>query len=206
MTPRRWAFFGFGILILLPLLYFVFRDSEVVTNYPPRNQTIVAFGDSLVEGVGATPGNDFVSLVERALDVDIINKGKSGDTTAHGLARIDEALAEDPGIVILLLGGNDALRRVPKKETFANLGMIVERLQSAGAIVVLLGVRGGILGDGYANEFEALAEKYRTPYVSNVLEDLIINPKLMYDGIHPNDQGYVIVAERVVKVLQGVLH
>jgi len=205
MTTRQWAFLGLAILVMAPIAYFIFRGDSI-TNYPPKNQTIVAFGDSLVEGVGAGEGNDFVSVVGRTLGREIINKGKSGDTTADGLSRIDDALAEDPGIVIVLLGGNDALRRIPKKETFTNLGIIVERFQSAGAVVVLLGVRGGILGDGYANEFEAVAEKYHTPYVSNVLEDLITNPKLMFDGIHPNDQGYAIVAERVVKVLQKVLH
>ncbi|OHA83818.1 MAG: hypothetical protein A2937_01970 [Candidatus Yonathbacteria bacterium RIFCSPLOWO2_01_FULL_47_33b] len=204
MSTRQVAFLGFAILILAPILYLVFRGDRI-TNYPPKNQTIVAFGDSLVEGVGSTAGNDFVSVVERTLGVSIANKGKSGDTTANGIARVDEVLAEDPGIVIVLLGGNDALRRISKQETFANLGTIIERFQSAGAVVVLLGVRGGILGDGYANEFEALAETYHMPYVSNVLEGLITNPKLMSDGIHPNDQGYAIVAERVIEILQEVL-
>ncbi len=205
MTTRQWAFLGLAVLVLAPIAYFLFRGGDDITNYPPKNQIIVAFGDSLVEGVGATPGNDFVSVVERTLGVEIINRGKSGDTTANGITRVDEVIADDPGIVIVLLGGNDALRRIPKQETFANLGAIIERLQSAGAVVVLLGVRGGILGDGYANEFEALAETYHTPHVSNVLEGLITNPKLMHDGIHPNDQGYAIVAERVTEVLQAVL-
>lgn len=204
MTTRQWAFLGLAILVMAPIAYFLFRGDSI-TNYPPKNQTIVAFGDSLVEGVGASAGNDFVSVVGRTLGVVIINKGKSGDTTADGLARIDDALAEDPGIVMVLLGGNDVLRRVPKKDTFANLGTIIERLQSAGAVVVLLGVRGGILGDGYAGDYEALTKKYHTAYVSNVLEGLITNPKYMYDGIHPNDQGYVIVAGRVVEVLQKVM-
>lgn len=206
MTPRRWAFLGFAILILIPVLYFVFRGGDIITNYPPKNQTIVAFGDSLVEGVGSSVGNDFVSVSARMLGRVIVNKGRSGDTTADGLARIDDVILEDPGVAIVLFGGNDALRRVPKKETFANLGTIIERLQSAGVVVVILGVRGGILGDGYAGDFEALAKKYHTAYVSNVLEGLITNPQFMYDGIHPNDQGYAIVAKRVGEVLQKVIH
>lgn len=206
MTTRQWAYFGLAIVVMAPIFYFVFRKSDTITNYPPKNQTIVAFGDSLVEGVGASAGNDFVSVVGRTLGVPIINKGKSGDTTANGLARIEEVLAEDPGIVLVLLGGNDVLRRIPKKETFSNLGTIVERLQSSGAVIVLLGVRGGILGDGYAGDYEALAKQYHAAYVSNVLEGLITNSKYMYDGIHPNDQGYAIVAGRVSEVLQGVLH
>ncbi len=205
MTPKQLAFLGFAVLILAPILYFVFRGGETVTNYPPKNQKVVAFGDSLVEGVGSSAGNDFVSLVGKNLGIVIVNKGKSGDTTESALARVDDVLAEDPGIVIVLLGGNDALRRVPKKETFANLSTIIERLQSAGAIVVLLGVRGNILSDGYANEYEALSKKYHTPYVSNILEDLITNPKLMYDSIHPNDQGYAIIADRIVLVLKKMM-
>lgn len=204
MTTRQWAFLGLAILVMAPVAYFIFRGDNI-TNYPPKNQTIVAFGDSLVEGVGASAGNDFVSVVARTLGKEIINRGKSGDTTADGLARIDDVLAEDPGIVIVLLGGNDALRRVPKKDTFANLGAIIERLQATGAVVVLLGVRGGILGDGYAEDYETLAETYHTAYVSNVLEGLITNPEFMHDGIHPNDQGYAIVAGRVAEVLQTVL-
>lgn len=205
MSTQQIAFLGLAILILAPLLYIVFRNDGDITNYPPQNQTIVAFGDSLVAGVGASAGNDFVSVVGRTLGKEIINKSKSGDTTADGLLRVDEVLAEDPGIVVVLLGGNDVLRRVSKKETFVNLGTIVERFQSAGVVVVILGVRGGVLGDGYARDYETLSKKYHTAYVPNVLEDIITNPKLMYDTIHPNDQGYAIIAGRVTEALQKVL-
>ncbi len=118
MTPKQLAFLGFAILLLMPALYFVFRGDEKITNYPPKNQKVVAFGDSLIEGVGSTAGNDFVSLVGRKLGIEIVNKGKSGDTTESALMRVGDVLLEKPGIVILLLGGNDALRRIPKKRNF----------------------------------------------------------------------------------------
>lgn len=205
MTAKQIAFLGFAILILVPLAYFLFRGDGAVVNYPPKNQIVVAFGDSLVEGVGANGGGGFVSIVSSRLGIDIVNKGKAGDTTEMGLARIDEVLAEDPGVVILLLGGNDALRRVPKETTFQNLSTMIERFQAAGAVVVLLGVRGGILGDGYKEEYDTLAKKYHTAYVSNVLDGLIGDARYMYDGIHPNDIGYQMVADRVVPVLARVL-
>ncbi len=205
MTPRQLAFLGFAILLLMPAMYFVFRGDEKITNYPPKNQKVVAFGDSLVEGVGSILGNDFVSVVGRKLDIEIVNKGKSGDTTKTALARVDDVLAEEPGIVIVLLGGNDALRRIPKKETFENLSTIIERFQTAGAVVVLLGVRGGILSDGYEEDYNELSKKYHTAYVSNVLDGLIGNTKYMYDGIHPNDAGYSIIADRVEPALQKVI-
>ena len=114
-------------------------------------------------------------------------------------------LDENPGVVLVLLGGNDAIRRVPKAETFNNLGTIVERLEASGAVVVVLGVRGGILADGYEEDYRNIAKKYQTAYVSNVLEGLITNPDLMYDGIHPNDKGYQIIADRITPVLKDML-
>ena len=118
---------------------------------------------------------------------------------------MDEVLAGGPGVVVILLGGNDVIRRIPKKETFANLSTIIERVEQSGAAVVLLGVRGGILGDGYEKDYHALAKKYHTAYVPNILEGLIGDARYMYDGIHPNDQGYAIIANRVAEVLWEVL-
>lgn len=205
MTSKHFAFLGFALLVLVPFIYFiVYRDDEI-TNYPPRSQRIVAFGDSLIEGVGSTREGGFVSIVADRLGVEIVNKGKAGDTTEMGLSRVDEVLTLDPGIVVLLLGGNDVLRRIPKATTFQNLGIIIEKFQSSGAVVVLLGVRGGILGDGYQDDYDALAKKYHTAYVPNVLEGLIGNAEYMYDGIHPNDIGYSMIADRVAPVLEGVL-
>lgn len=205
MTPQRYAFLGFALLVCTPFLYFVFRSDEPIKNYPPKNHTVVAFGDSLVEGVGATAGNDFSSDLGRNLGISIINKGKSGDTTATGLLRLQSVLDENPGVVLVLLGGNDVIRRVPKEETFKNLGTIIERLEGSGAIVILLGVRGGILGDGYGEDYKNLAKRYQTLYVPNVLEGLITNPELMHDSIHPNDKGYKIIADRIAPVLKDVL-
>ena len=205
MTKKQLIFIILTVILLAFFVYFFLRGDENITNYPPKNQTVVAFGDSLIEGVGATPGNDFVSIVERNLGIEIINKGLSGDTTISALDRMGSVLAEEPGVVIMLLGGNDALRRIPKKETFENLGKIIENFQSEGAIVVLLGVRGGILFDGYDGDYEELSEKYHTAYVSNVLDNLFTNQKYMSDSIHPNDQGYAIIGERVTSVLKKLL-
>jgi len=72
--------------------------------------------------------------------------GVPGDTTADGLARMSELNAYKPKVVLLLLGGNDYLKRIPQEQTFANLAAIIKDIQSRGAIVLLLGVRGGLFG------------------------------------------------------------
>jgi len=205
MTKKQLIFIILGIILLVPILYFFLREDDKITNYPPKNQKVVAFGDSLIEGVGATAGNDFVSIVGRNLGIYIINKGVSGDTTASALKRIEDILSEEPGVVIVLLGGNDIIRRTPKEEIFQNLGSIIENLQSKGAVVLLLGVRGGLLYDTYDGDYKDLSKKYHTAYVSNVLDNLIGDDKYMSDGIHPNDAGYSIIAERVTPVLKKIL-
>lgn len=192
---------GFLALCVVGIWWFLFAADEV-TNYPPKNETIVAFGDSLVVGVGASGGNDFISLLSQKIGRPIINLGISGNTSAQGLARIDEVVARDPGTVIVLLGGNDYLQRIPRDQVFSNLRAIIVRLQAQGAVVVLLGVRGGVLTDTFETEFKALAKETGSVYVSDVLDGLVGNMTYMSDAVHPNDAGYAQIAERVFKRLR----
>ncbi len=193
-----------GIVCLIALFgigYLLMGDAPV-TNYPPKNEVIVAFGDSLIEGVGATTGKDMVSVLGGLIGVDIINLGVSGNTTADGVARMEKVTEYNPGIVILLLGGNDTLRRVEESVTEANLRTLITFFQGNGAVVVLLGVRGGILSDRKADMYEALAEEYGAILVDDVLDGILLKPELMHDGIHPNDRGYALIAERLSDVFR----
>src|SRR5688500_11781318 len=116
---KRWHFI---LLVLLATAgiaaYFLFGNEPPFERMQFREGPIVAFGDSLVVGVGAAPGNDFVSLLSARIDEPIINLGRSGDTTEKALARISEVINEKPALVIVLLGGNDYLRKVPIDQTF----------------------------------------------------------------------------------------
>lgn len=196
----RFAVIIFGIAVAFA--FFIMRsDNQSITNFPSGGIEVIAFGDSLVEGVGASAGKDFVSILSRELGVPILNLGKSGDTSGSALARFETVMPEHPKLVMVLLGGNDFLRRVPRTTVFENLGTIIGKIQARGAIVVLLGVQGGVLGDSYEQEYERLAETYKTAYVSNVLEGIIGHSDLMSDPIHPNDAGYARIAERAYPVV-----
>ncbi len=184
----------------LALAFIFLRSEKDITNYPPKNEKIVAFGDSLVFGMGATSGHDFVSLLATKLNRDIVNLGVSGNTTADGIARMHEVLENDPGVIILLLGGNDYLRRLDETKTRANLSTLIETFQKQGAVVVLLGVRGGIIRDGRGEMYEELSEKFHTLYLEDVLDGIFLKPELMFDGIHPNDAGYAIIADRLHEI------
>ena len=194
------------IVILLCYVGFLFiKPHQKITNYPSSGDSIIAFGDSLIEGVGATPGKDLVSQLSKKIGEPIINLGISGNTTAQGLARVDRVAEYKPQVVLVLLGGNDYLQKVPKEETFKNLETIVSRIQNTGAVVVLLGIQGGVFTDPYNTEFESLAQKKGAVYVSNVLEGLVGNSRYMSDAIHPNDVGYSKIVDRIYPEVKKVL-
>lgn len=159
------------------------------------------FGDSLVEGVGATDGNTLPEQLGRKLGVSIVNYGVSGNTTRDGLLRLDDAVAENPRVAIVLLGGNDFLKKIPRAETFQNLEKIVTAFQIQGVITVVVGVRSGVIGGGADEEYEALAKKTGSVYISDVLAGVFAHPDLMSDAIHPNDRGYQQIAERLAPLL-----
>ncbi|MCK9344880.1 MAG: GDSL-type esterase/lipase family protein [Candidatus Pacebacteria bacterium] len=194
-----------SVAALLILGAFYFSRSSEITNYPSRGTDIVAFGDSLVVGVGATAGNDFVSLLSKKIGQPIANLGHSGDTTADGIARIADLDKYNPKVVLLLLGGNDHLKKIPLADTRKNLEVLIQNIQSRGAVVLLLGVRGGLFNDKFDTEFEELRDMYRTAYVHDVLDGLFGHPEYMADTIHPNDAGYAIITERIYPVLVSVL-
>ena len=132
-----------------------------------RQRPIIAFGDSLVEGIGASRANDWVSILSTRYTLPILNKGKKEDTTRTAQDRLDkDVLQHDPLLVILLIGGNDIIFRIPKKETFLNLGSMIDRIQNHGAGVLLVGVRGGILADAFEGQFQSLGEKKGVPFIS----------------------------------------
>ena len=190
------------IPIIVLILYFIFKSPDI-KNYPPKNHIVVAFGDSLVQGVGSTISNDFVTLLSKKIGKPIINLGVSGNTTAQGLDRIDDVISRDPGTVVVLLGGNDYLRKIPQDQTFSNLRKIIVTLQSKGIVVVLLGVRGGLLVDKFSSDFSTLAKETGVIFIPNVLDGLIGDSRYMSsDGIHPNNVGYSMIADKVYNYIK----
>ena len=208
MNRRVYAAAGLIILAVtgFAYLYFISRSTDVITNEHSSGTDIIAFGDSLVVGAGATsPDKSFISLLSERIGQPIINLGVSGDTTDMGLARLNELDQYKPKVVLLLLGGNDHLRKVSIETTFSNLGRIIEDLQRRGAVVLLLGIRGNLFSDSFAPEFQMLHAKYHTAYIPDVLQGLFGNSTYMADAVHPNDAGNALIANRIYPVLLPLL-
>jgi len=190
-------------LVLLAGGYLLYSRSEqpVMTCIADPLPTIIAFGDSLVTGYGASSAENPFMVLSASVGVPIMSLGVSGDTSANGLARVQQVIDAKPDIVIVVLGGNDALQRVPVEETEENLAMILKKLTDAGIRPVLVGVIGGFPKDPYASMYERLSERFDAEFVPNVLSGLIGNDHYMSDAIHPNAAGYARMAERMLPVL-----
>lgn len=172
------------------------RRAHPITNASPRGTNVIAFGDSLTAGKGAPAGQSYVDQLSSRLGVPIINAGVSGDTTLDAINRFDrDVLERDPKIVIVLLGGNDVMRRMPTKEAASRIDEITRRVQERGALVVLVTFNAG--GGDLANAVERIARERGCPLVPNVLSGLFGDAELMSDAVHPNAKGYAIVAERI---------
>lgn len=203
----RYIAFFVGLIVLGAVGFLYFSDGEYpIKNYPSGGKNIIAFGDSLVEGAGASVGNDFVSVLSKRLEIPIVNQGIGGDTTKTALSRLDrDVLAWDPKIVIVLLGGNDIVRRVPVEETFQNLNISITKIQEQGAVVILVGIRSSIFGGKYPGLFKNLAGDTGAAYVDDILDGIFGHPNFMFDTIHPNDAGNIIMADRIEPLLRKLL-
>lgn len=167
--------------------------------------TIVAFGDSLIEGLGAQPDKDFVALLEERTGVPILNLGKRGDTTYSALLRVDQVLSHRPEIVVVSLGGNDVLHGIPVERRLENLELLISRVRETQADILLLGVRTGIFSDAHQQSFIDFAEQQEVLYIPDVLEGILFNPGKLFDPVHPNNRGHELIADRVEPYLRLLL-
>ena len=177
---------------------------------------IVILGDSLTAGLGLPAGAAYPSLLQQRVDAsglsyEVVNAGVSGDTSAGGLSRLDWALQGDVRVLVVALGGNDALRGLPPDQLQKNLAQIIERAQAGGATVVLAGMEsptnwGRDYNVSFHRVYTTLADTYHLPLVPFLLQGVAGSEVLnQADGIHPTTEGARIVADNVWAVLKPVL-
>ena len=178
--------------------------ADEIPNLDSPGQTIVCLGDSITSGVGATPETAYPSLLTSRLGTDVINHGVPGDTAEEGLARVDDVLAEDPWLVIVELGGNDILNRVPPERTEAALRRIVERLLAANVAVVLIELEVPFAGR-YAEIYNRIGDEHDVPVIDDVLGEILTDASLKADPIHPNSRGHEVLAAALADELEPIL-
>jgi len=177
---------------------------------------IVALGDSLTAGLGLTPDEAYPALLQQRLDreglrYEVVNAGVSGETSAGGLRRVDWALEGDVKVLIVALGGNDALRGLPVEQLRDNLSEIIARAQRRGIAVILAGM------EAPPNFGAAYTAAFRQTYRDVAKDhDVVLLPFLLdgvaglahmnqTDGIHPTAAGAQQVADNIWSALRPIV-
>jgi acyl-CoA thioesterase I len=185
--------------LLIPMLVSLASAQPAADSRP----VILAFGDSLTSGYGVPRGLGYPEQLQKKLDAGgysyrVVNMGVPGDTTASARARMSRALSLTPAIVIVELGGND---RLTPMQTQTNLEEVIRLFRKAGAVVVLAQVDSEL-----SRVFTELARRYSLTLMSSFLDGVEDNPRLLIsDGLHPNADGYAIVASTVMKAIGPLL-
>jgi acyl-CoA thioesterase I len=181
------------------------RDSGLKAGLPYK---ILAVGDSLTAGYGLSLSESYPSILAERLvsagkNVNVINAGVSGETTAGLLERIEFIASQKPDMVLITIGGNDAFRNIPIAYTKENLIKIVSVLKKEVPedAIYLLQIRTPLnLGLGYSGQFQKMYEEVADtehikilPFVEK--EVFLDETKMLSDGIHPNKAGYEYIVD-----------
>jgi len=167
------------------------------------HDVIVAFGDSLTHGTGASSDTAYPAVLASLTGRTVINAGVPGDTTDTGLQRLPAVLAEyRPRLVLLCLGGNDMLRKQPEAATENNLRLLVRTIRASGAEVALIGVPEPKPFGGAPDFYARVARDMRLPLEDGVFDAVLKDNRLKADPIHANAEGYRMVAERLAEFLR----
>lgn len=183
-------------------------------------QNILFFGDSLTAGYGLKDAKtqSLPALIQQKLDSEnfayhIINGGVSGDTTSGGLYRLDYWINRPTAIFVLELGINDIIRGIPPQTTANNLQTIIDRVKQKHPHVkiALMGMEiPAFIPSAFAAEFKAIFRRVADAnniaflpfYLQGVAGVAHLN---LSDRLHPNAEGYKVMAEHVWPVIKGLL-
>ena len=191
-----------GVVLAVAAAFWGMGPTPPSVDYLSGGKNIICFGDSLTFGTGAPEKMSYPAQLSRILKRPVANAGVPGDTTASALSRLQrDVLDRSPGIVLLTLGGNDLKNRISADTAFENLKVVVERIQKTGALVVLGGISIPFWDRGFSERYRTLAEDTGAVLVENVYEGILGNRSLMSDTIHPNADGYRIMAEHFAEAL-----
>ncbi|HFD12046.1 MAG TPA: arylesterase [Crenotrichaceae bacterium] len=168
-----------------------------------ETDVILAFGDSLTYGTGVSSEMSYPSVLASRIGRTVINEGIPGELSSDGLLRLPRLLDEyQPSLVVICHGGNDFLRKQPIEQLEHNLKQMVQLARDAGAEVILVAVpQPKLLMLSDAKVYQKVANEMHVAFVDDALSDILSETNLKSDAVHPNAQGYQLLAEAIEAVL-----
>ena len=173
----------------------------------PAGSKVVALGDSLTYGYGASPETAYPATLAQMTGWQVINAGVNGNTSADVLARSDTIITQNPDLVLFGVGGNDVLRQIQPATTAANITATIGKFKTANIPVVLIAEpyfsRSILFGKASDNPiYKDIAKRENIPLYAKRWSEVISNDRLKSDQIHPNTAGYRYFAEGLYAYLQ----
>ncbi|WP_263832512.1 arylesterase [Sulfurospirillum oryzae] len=198
------------IVLIVGINYYKSRQEVDVQSLSlPLDTKILAFGDSLTFGYGAPRDKSYPSVLVELLHVSVINEGISGELSAQGLERLPSALERHkPDILILCHGANDILRKQDLVQTKINLDKMVKMAKEKGIYVLIVGVPTfDILNFNVPSFYYEVAKENNIEIEDSSLKKIFDNETtLKSDKVHPNEQGYELMAKSIARILSENYH
>ncbi len=211
MTIPRNRFLRQFVLLVATVLLIAACSHKAREQALPTGSEVLALGDSLTEGLGVTREEAWPNLLAQKTGWVVVNGGVSGDTSEQALQRLPGLLEQyNPVLVLVTLGGNDMLRNIPEQQTVANLERILALIRAHGAKAVLLATPNpspmrAVFQDLSAPDFyRKVAEAQHVPLIEDAIADVLSDPKLKGDTLHPNAEGHARLAEKIFRELQSI--
>lgn len=194
------------ILISIAFVLIVFSFTKKDTPIQPlmTQDSILAFGDSLTYGYNAPPSQSYPTTLSHLSGLKVINAGILGETSKDGLERLPELLETHSfKLMILCFGGNDIIQGVSMANLKSNLKTMIQMAKEKKIEVLLISVPNlGLFGLSPLELYEEVSEDKNIPLLSGVLAEILSQPSLKSDQIHPNALGYKIMGEKIYESLR----
>ena len=169
----------------------------------PGDAVLLAFGDSLTFGTGAAENESYPAQLEKRIGRRVVRAGVPGEVTAQALARLPATLDEHaPRLLLLCIGGNDFLRRLGNQQAEANVRAMVKLARTRGIEVLLIGTPEPGFSVTPPAFYAGIAKEFAVPYEDAAIAQVLKDASLKSDPIHPNAQGYGVIAERIAERLR----
>lgn len=191
-------------VILILFVFFMISSCSKTTPHKTISH-IICFGDSLTEGIGASNGQTYPYFLQLLTKVPVMNEGIRGNTSKDGLNRIENISKYQNAIIIVEFGANDYFQQIPIHETKTNIEKIIDKLNNNGNNIIVVSTEDKQLRE-LCNMLKSLAREKNIIFINGILNEIWNDRNLFFDEIHPNSQGYKLVAQKIYKNIKPLIN